>query len=176
MLVGEAARGGLARGEEDMETVTDKAMSGDPGTELAPKGRAEATCRYCGGRLLDATPESGYTGSGPDWASWGSIAGTVVGFDWGCSDDSNPDVYYDDAEECWTNGSHLPDADGIEWPAEPWGPNSQEPVRPTAPTTADVAEALYHARRWLETFEFDPERPSGGIGVMAAFIVAEHGA
>lgn len=96
----------------------------DPGTEQSPQNRAQATCRYCGGDLYDATPESGYTGEGPDWAAWGTIAGTVAGFDWGCDGDGNPDVSYDEAAECWDCGSHEPDDDGINWPETPWGPNS----------------------------------------------------
>lgn len=132
-----------------METMT------DPGTEEAPRNRARATCRYCGGDLLDATPESGYTGDGPDWAAWGNIAGTVVGFDWGCDGESNPDVRWNAEEEYWEAGSHRPDEDGIDWPATPWGPNST-PTEETyivrweyACDAFGASEALGMARDWL---------------------------
>ena len=48
-----------------------------------PTDRLEDVCFWCQETILDASVESGWTGNGPDWASYNKY-----GFDWGC--DSHP--------------------------------------------------------------------------------------
>lgn len=50
------------------------------------EGRRSDVCFWCDGEVYDVGDLSGYTGDGPDWASW--IGHGIDGFDWGC--DSHP--------------------------------------------------------------------------------------
>lgn len=45
-------------------------------------------CFWCGEELYDASEESGWTGTGPDWASATFFRGEFIGGDFGC--DSHP--------------------------------------------------------------------------------------